>query len=97
MKEKEIELKDTIEGMQSDDYKQRFIAEYEQVCIRIKKLERFVGKIKYAKYADAEEPKHDCPLGLLQKQLFSMNVYRLILETRAEEFEHIELPKILGD
>lgn len=91
----EKELKDTVKGMQSSDYKERFVAEYEQLCIRIKKLEKFVGKIKYAKYADVEEPKHDCPVDLLESQLTTMNLYRLVLETRAEEFENIELPKII--
>ena len=34
-----IELKDTAEMMNSDDYKKRFQAEYIQVVIRYKKLE----------------------------------------------------------
>lgn len=89
-----MELKDTIAGMTSSDYKERFIAEYTQAKIRYNKLKKFVGKIKYAKYADAEEPKHDCPLELLEHQLMSMYLYITILETRANEFEHIELPKI---
>ena len=32
-----MELKDTIELMQSDDYKERFKAEYYQVKIRLEK------------------------------------------------------------
>lgn len=88
-----MELKDTAKGMQSADYKERFIAEYNQLNIRIKKLEKFVGKIKYAVYAEVEEPKHDCPLEVLERQLFAMKLYKLILEIRAEKYEHIELPK----
>lgn len=91
---KELELADTVEDMTSPDYKKRFIAEYTQLCIRINKLKKFVGKIKYAKYADVEEPKHDCPVYLLEKQIMSMQLYREVLEVRAEEFENIELPKI---
>ena len=54
-----LELKDTIAGMTSEDYKERFIAEYTQCCIRANKLKKFIGKIKYAKYADQPEPKHE--------------------------------------
>ena len=39
-----LELKDTIEGMISDDYKERFIAEYNQVKIRVAKLESMITK-----------------------------------------------------
>ena len=61
-----LDLKDTIDGMCSDDYKERFIAEYTQLRIRQIKLKKFIGKIKYAKYADQPEPKHDCPLHVLE-------------------------------
>lgn len=88
------ELKNTCEGMTSADYKERFIAEYIQLKVRYNKLKKFVGKIKYAKYADQEEPKHDCPVELLEKQLIAMTGYLLVLEIRAEKFEHIELPEV---
>ena len=91
---KELELADTVEGMNSSDYKERFVAEYEQLCIRIRKLKRFVGKIKYAKYAGVEEPKHDCPLDLLEKQLMTMTIYKITLEIRAEKYENIKLPDL---
>lgn len=97
MAKKEIELKDTVEDMNSADYKKRFIAEYVQLCIRINKLKKFIGKIKYAKYADVEEPKHDCPVELLEKQIMFMQLYRATLEARAEKFENIKLPKILEE
>lgn len=87
------ELKDTVEQMNSSDYKERFIAEYRQLSIRIHKLKKFVGKIKYAKYADQPEPKHDCPVDLLEKQLLAMKLYKATLEIRASKFENIELPK----
>ena len=37
-----MELKDTVQLMQSDDYKDRFIAEYRQLVIRFKKLRKMV-------------------------------------------------------
>lgn len=39
-----MELKDTIELMQSDDYKDRFKAEYYQVKIRLEKLRAMLEK-----------------------------------------------------
>lgn len=90
----ELSLADTVDGMLSDNYKERFVAEYVQLSVRIKKLKAFVGKIKYAKYAGVEEPKHDCPLDLLEKQLTTMMLYRMILELRAEKYENIKLPDV---
>jgi len=92
-----MELKDTVNGMNSADYKERFIAEYSQLKIRYYKLKKFVGKIKYAKYADQPEPAHDCPVDLLEKQLVAMAAYLMTLELRAEKYEHIELPEIKED
>ena len=88
-----MELKDTVTSMCSDDYKERFIAEYVQLKVRIKKLRKFIGKIMYAKYADMPEPKHDCPVDLLKSQVMAMEIYASILERRAEKYENIELPK----
>ena len=39
-----MELKDTIELMQSPDYKDRFRAEYLQVVIRVRKLQAMLDK-----------------------------------------------------
>lgn len=41
-----MELKDTIEMMNSADYKERFIAEYRQTKIRYEKLKAFNTKIE---------------------------------------------------
>ena len=41
-----MELKDTIKMMQSDDYKERFVAEYQQTKIRYEKLKAFNTKIE---------------------------------------------------
>lgn len=35
------ELKDTVDGMLSTDYKERFVAEYQQTKIRYEKLKSF--------------------------------------------------------
>ena len=88
------ELSDTINGMVSPDYKERFIAEYVQTKVRFHKLHSFIGKIKYAQYAGQEEPKHDCPTELLEKQLLTMGLYLTLLEVRAEKFENIKLPVV---
>ena len=39
-----MELKDTVEMMNSTDYKERFKAEYQQVVIRYKKLKNMLDK-----------------------------------------------------
>lgn len=73
------DLKDTVAGMQSADYKERFIAEYEQTKIRYEKLKNFCDKIASA----VEPPKHDCPLEVLREQQKYMELYLLVLEKRA--------------
>ena len=85
------ELKDTVEGMLSDDYRERFIAEFRQAKIRYKKLKKFCNKIEAAKRNGTEEPKHKCPLDLLREQQKHMGQYLYTLEVRAE-IEGIELP-----
>ena len=90
-----MELKDTIEMMNSDDYKERFKAEYHQTKIRYEKLKAFNTKIEAAKnliYAgkDTVMPKHDCPDNLLTEQQAIMGNYLRILEVRAV-IEGIEL------
>ena len=41
-----MELKETVELMNSEDYKERFVAEYHQVKIRYEKLKNFCNKIE---------------------------------------------------
>ena len=74
---------DTVDDMLSGDYKQRFVAEYNQLSIRIAKLKAFCNKIQAAQMTGTEEPAHDCPLDLLRKQLRTMEEYKRILELRA--------------
>ncbi len=88
-------LKDTVEMMNSEDYKERFKAEYYQTKIRYEKLKAFNTKIEAARRTDYMEkkypmPKHDCPDELLVEQQRAMGNYLHILEVRAV-IEDIEL------
>lgn len=78
------ELKDTVENMVSDNYVNRFIAEYEQVRIRREKLKDFCTKIELAEvYHVGTAPEHKCPLNILREQLRAMENYMSMLEKRA--------------
>ena len=84
-----MELKDTIEMMNSADYKERFKAEYYQTKNRYEKLKKFNTKIEAARsvaYSTkrVDMPKHDCPDELLREQQSVMGNYLHILEVRAE-------------
>lgn len=82
-----MELKDTIEMMQSEDYKARFIAEYKQTKIRYEKLKAFNNRIEAGRLTEFERkvlvPEHDCPDHLLRDQQRAMGEYLHILEVRA--------------
>lgn len=88
------ELKDTIELMTSEDYKERFRAEYYQNKIRYEKLKTFCNKIEAARMLGKDEPPHDCPLRLLRDQQTCIGVYLSILEKRAI-MENIDLEEDL--
>lgn len=91
LKEKKtMELKETIELMCSNDYKERFIAEYNQTKIRYEKLKNFCNKIEVEEMLGKKETKHDCPLELLREQQKYMGLYLSILEKRAL-IENVEL------
>lgn len=75
-----IELKDTIELMSSDDYKERFLAEYWQTKIRYDKLHKMI--VKYEACTLEFEPK--CDITLLREQAKHMGSYLYTLEVRAE-------------
>lgn len=81
-----IDLKDTTELMLSDDYKDRFRAEYLQTKIRYEKLHKMV--VKYE--AGTLNFKPNCGLDLLKAQKKAMGEYLYCLELRAE-IEHIDL------
>lgn len=94
-----MELKDTIKGMTSEDYKERFIAEYQQTKIRYEKLKAFNTKIEASRRTSYEmckkvpSPTHDCPEDILREQQSLMGQYLHILEVRAV-IEGIELPAV---
>lgn len=81
-----LELKDTIELMNSSDYKERFKGEYLQTKIRYEKLDSMI--IKYDAGKLNFKPK--CSIDLLKKQAGAMLNYLYYLEVRAE-IEGIEL------
>ena len=93
---KEHSLDETVDGMLSPDYKERFKAEYQQTKIRYEKLKAFNNKIKAAMITrcsdgiNVEMPKHDCPEDILREQQAIMGQYLHILEVRAV-IEGIEL------
>lgn len=74
------DLGDTVEPMLSDDYKDRFKAEYWQTKIRYEKLHKMC--IKYEANTLDFEPK--CKLELLNMQKMNMGMYLHTLEVRAE-------------
>ena len=81
-----MDLKDTIELMNSPDYKDRFKAEYYQVKIRYEKLHKMI--VKYE--AGTLNFTPSCSIELLKAQKSQMGMYLYFLEVRAE-IEKIEL------
>lgn len=75
-----MELKDTIELMQSADYQDRFKAEYYQTKIRYNKLHTMC--VKYE--AGTLDFTPNCSLKLLKEQKAAMGLYLHTLEVRAE-------------
>lgn len=82
-----MELKDTIELMQSEDYKDRFKAEFYQLVIRYKKLNKMLENWDNLDFVPT------CPRSTFDFQLRAMKDYITILKARAS-FEHIELEEI---
>lgn len=81
-----MKLELTTEMMLSDDYKERFKAEYHQLTYRIHKIQKLVTAIKKGE----KKPPFGCSKYLLICQLDAMKNYKHILELRAEA-EGIEL------
>ena len=75
-----MKLKDTVEMMNSTDYKERFKAEYLQLKIRMDCLASML--IKMENNMLNFTPK--CSYDLLNGQLKVMNLYASYLEERAE-------------
>ncbi len=81
-----MELKDTVAMMLSPDYKERFKAEYFQLCNRIGKLCAMLAKWRGATLDFVPSNSYE----LLDAQISAMVAYQRILEIRAEK-EGIEL------
>lgn len=81
-----MEMKDTVSLMTSEDYKERFKAEYYQTQIRYKKLHAMV--VKYE--AGTLDFKPNCSIELLKQQKSAMGSYLYCLEVRAQ-IEHVDL------
>lgn len=83
-----MELKDTIKMMQSEDYKERFKAEYYQLKIRREKLISMLNK-----WDDDTLPFTPIvPREFYDHQLYFMNGYLRFLRFRARQ-EGVELQK----
>lgn len=77
-----MELRDTIPGMLSLDYKERFTAEYEQLSIRAQKLETFIDNYRHGRLSF--KPACNIELLVLEQQLDIMKAYMAVLEERAK-------------
>lgn len=84
-----MELKDTIEMMNSEDYKERFKAEYYQTKIRYDKLDKLT--VQYE--AGTLDFTPSCSLEVLKEQKKYMGNYVRMLRIRAE-IEGINLSEV---
>lgn len=74
-----MELRDTVEMMNSEDYKERFKAEYQQNVIRYQKLASMLEKWDKGKLNF--DPT--CPRSTYNMQIKAMTDYIAVLEARA--------------
>lgn len=92
-------LAETTKMMCSDNYKERFKAEYAQTKIRYEKLKAFNNLIEASRMringypVAVPEPRHDCPEDLLRQQQLVMGELLHILELRAV-IENVDLDTI---
>ena len=82
-----MELKDTVEMMNSEDYKERFKAEYYQVKIRYGKLKHMLERWDN----ELLDFIPTCPRSTYDMQIRAMSDYIAVLEARAV-MEGITLP-----
>lgn len=82
-----ITLEDTRDMMISQDFKERFKAEYIQLYIRTEKLGRMLNNWAHLDF----NPK--CPKYVLQNQYKAMSQYLTLLTERAKR-EDIKLPDV---
>jgi hypothetical protein len=81
-----MKLNETVEMMNSADYKERFRAEYLQLKIRMEGLRVMLEKYK----AGTLTFKPSCSYDLLNSQFKAMDLYASFLEDRAQ-IENIDL------
>ena len=74
-----MELKETVEMMNSVDYKERFRAEYQQVVIRHQKLAAMLEKWDKGELNFTPT----CPRSTYNMQILFMAYYIAVLEARA--------------
>ena len=74
-------LEETIKPMMSDNYKERFRAEYWQTKIRYEKLHKTIIKLE----AGTLNYKPTCSIELLKEQARKMGEYLYTLEIRSEK------------
>ena len=79
-------LTDTVEMMFSEDYKERFKAEYWQTKVRYNRLHKMI--IRYE--AGTLDFTPSCPIEVLKEQRRHMGEYLHSLEVRAE-IENVDL------
>lgn len=75
-----MKLTDTVASMNSDDFKDRFRAEYLQLTIRLSKLEKMLCEMK----AGTLNFTPKCSYELLHEQAVYMKQYKRVLEERAK-------------
>lgn len=81
-----MKLIDTVPLMNSEDYKDRFKAEYYQVYIRFVKLKAMIEKLD----KDELDFEPTCPYSTYEMQIKAMRDYIAVLEARAV-MENIDL------
>ena len=81
-----MQLKETVEMMNSEDFKERFKAEYLHLEIRVNGLRNMLKKYKDGTLTF----KPSCSYDLLNGQLKAMELYATYLDERAE-IEGIDL------
>ena len=80
------ELKETVDLMLSDDYKERFLAEFMQLKIRYEKLRAMLNKWDEGTL----EFEPTCPRDMYDRQIEGMEMYLDVLADRAA-LEGVEL------
>lgn len=85
-------LSETINGMVSKDYKERFIAEYQQLVIRYKKIKKMLDDWDNGSLSFTPA----CPRGVYDMQIKAMTDYIAALVVRAVT-EGIDLKKSFAE